>query len=514
MHSGSSASRKAMHTGITCFVDSLGSTDILKLSNKKHLLSHGNGGRRPVAPHYKRGYNTYYRYGDIRRRDVTACHEHPTSAYIHLPFCAQRCAYCAFTVLVSGRASLPKSANEAIGDVLPAHESYVDFLCREISSFFIIHERRHGNEQLSALKTVYLGGGTPSLLHPTLLERVLSTLQHHVRIASDVELTCEMDPATFNNASARAFAALGVNRASIGAQSFDDGLLAACGRVHRSADVYTAVDTVRTAGIRNVSIDLISGLPQMTLETWDRSLRETLSLSPSHISIYDLTLEPKTRFFAQKQKGDLSLPSEDVAVEMLTHAADKLKAHGYERYEVSNFAQTNTSMTTRSRHNLAYWNGRPFYAFGIGATSLVDETRFARPTQLSMYRNFVESLERIAWNDEIAQNGDVAHVIYPNATKRSKLERFEDFVINAMRILDQGVVFAQVVEKFGDVYLQRLKSALAGPCKHLIAEGLVQADTNAEGAVVQVRLTERGALIENTVVSDLLLETVWRNPPE
>lgn len=445
---------------------------------------------------------------------MTACKEHPTAAYIHLPFCAQRCAYCAFTVLVSGRKSLPKLTSEGLSDILPAHESYVNFLCREIKSFFTLYKRQHGEKCLPGLKTVYLGGGTPSLVHPTLLKQVLDTLAQHTRIASDVELTCEMDPATFNSASANAFASLGINRASIGVQSFDDGLLAACGRVHRSDDVYAAVGMVRAAGIKNVSLDLISGLPNMTQSTWDGSLCQALALSPSHISIYDLTLEPKTRFFTQKQRGDLLLPSEDAAIDMLTHAADKLKKHGYERYEVSNFAKKDPFMVTQSQHNLAYWHGKPFYAFGIGATSLVDETRFARPVRLSQYQDFVESLERAASSDEVLNEDDMAHALYPNATRRSKLEGFEDFVINTMRMLNQGFFLAQVGEKFGNKYMQRIRSALEGPCKHLIAEGLIKATLDGEGAISQVCLTEEGAMIENTVVSDLLLETVWRDAPE
>lgn len=445
---------------------------------------------------------------------MTACDKHPTAAYIHLPFCAQRCAYCAFTVLVSGRESLPKQAGGDIKDAQPAHISYVDLLCREIKSFFTLHGRKHGNVRFPALKTVYLGGGTPSLLHPTLLERVLDTLIQHTRVAPDVELTCEMDPATFNGTSARAFADLGVNRASIGAQSFNDEVLAACGRVHRSADIYAAVETVRAAGINNVSLDLISGLPNMTHAVWDHTLCQTLALSPSHVSIYDLTVEPKTRFFTQKQRGDLHLPSEDSAISMLKHAAGKLRLNGYERYEVSNFAKKDPSMITKSQHNLAYWHGDSFYAFGIGATSLVDETRFARPTRLSQYQNFVESLERAASNDEIINEDGVARILYPDASKRSKLESFEDFVINTMRMLNQGIVLSQVGEKFGREYMQRLRNALTGPCEHLVAEGLIKASVDTKGMVAQVCLTEEGALIENTVVSDLLLETVWRNPPE
>lgn len=435
--------------------------------------------------------------------DVSASdNRNPNAIYIHLPFCAQRCAYCAFTVLVSGRSALP---SPEMPPPLPTHTAYIDMLCREIDAFFKL---RPPTVPAAPVRSVYLGGGTPSLIHASLLERLLRTIRHHVNLLPDVELTCEMDPATFSQSSAVEFARLGVNRASIGAQSFDNHLLQVCGRIHRSEDIHTAVNIVRAAGIKNVSLDLISALPNQSFHDWKLSVEEAVSLNPQHISIYDLTLEPGTPFSARYKEGIHPLPSDAASADMLLHAAHYLKEAGYERYEISNFALGPTPSTSRSAHNMAYWRNEPFYAFGVGATSLIDNFRFARPTRLSQYEAYVSSLENTAQN---TLDISVQAKLFPETSKQTQLERFEDKVINSMRLLQDGISFESIHNTFGPFYADRLAKAIE-KSKHLVDEGLLQVIYDENGSMSHVRLTENGALIENSIVSDLLLDSVWRHP--
>lgn len=439
----------------------------------------------------------------------------PASAYIHLPFCAQRCAYCSFTVLVSGRAALP-DVRAASSDAVPlaSHAAYVDLLRREIAAYF--HLRPAQRTPSTSLRTLYFGGGTPSLMHPSLLASVFATLERHVGVAKGAEVTCEMDPATFTASDARQFAEVGVNRASIGAQSFSDELLALCGRIHRRADIGAAVDHVRAAGIPSVSLDLISALPRQSLAEWRHSLGEALALYPDHVSVYDLSIESGTRFGERYRPGVAPLPDEESATRMLCEAADVLGRAGFERYEVSNFARAGAGGrggAARSRHNMAYWRNEPFYGFGIGATSYVDGHRFARPTRLHEYEAYVDALEAAAEDAGSAGTpgkGARAEVLYPGSTEQSRVERFEDLFINGMRLLTDGVRMRDVEEGFGEEFAERMEKGL-GKCRSLVDGGLLRVDGDGRGEGTVIKLTERGALVENTVVAELLLEMLWRD---
>lgn len=425
----------------------------------------------------------------------------PTAAYIHLPFCAQRCAYCAFTVIVSGQSALPQPHTPP---PLKSHITYIDLLCREIIAFFTLRN----TVSHPPLKSLYLGGGTPSLLHPTLFERLLKTIRTFVPFDCNItEITCEMDPATFTQDAAVEFANLGINRASIGAQSFNDSVLKTCNRVHRRADIHAAVSAVRAAGIQNVSLDLISALPGQTISDWTDSLEQACKLSPEHISVYDLTLEAGTSFGNRYTAGMAPLPTEGVSVDMLTEAVQVLHEYSFERYEVSNFARGPGG--TQSRHNLSYWRNEPFYGFGLGATSLVDDFRFARPRQLKQYEAYIKELETATGTADLH---NLDRILYPHVNKLSALEQFEDYFINSMRLLKEGVSLSYVREAFGEVFEERLTRAIE-LCKQWVDNGSLDTAYNQHGVLCNFKLTEKGALVENAIVSDLLLEAVWRSPP-
>lgn len=340
-----------------------------------------------------------------------------------------------------------------------------------------------------------------------------------------------MDPATFTPYTAAAYRALGVNRASVGAQSFDDDLLAVCRRVHRKADISSAMAALRGAGFENVSLDLISGLPGQTLVSWKASLSAALDLYPEHISSYDLTLELGTSFGNKYESGRGPLPPEDEVVEMMTVTADTLGVAGFEHYEVSNFARRGRSLKTsdasprkascnsdkspfRSRHNMAYWRNEPFYAFGLGSTSVLDGYRFARPRRMGDYRAYVEELDNhvnntkgrldgVKWRDRTLKR------LYAGLAPLTKTEQFEDYLINSFRLLVEGVNLKEVEELFGGEVRKRLVEAVKrNEC--LEEDGNLRVTRYGDGEVQSIQLTEQGALVENAILSSLLQDAIWR----
>lgn len=427
--------------------------------------------------------------GDLHKRCLSSQATRMSCArglYLHIPFCVQRCAYCAFAVQVSTRDE--------------AHARYVQLVESEM------RERRRllKEQRVSQLSTVYLGGGTPSLISTQLLDRLLKSVDELFGIAQNAEITCEMDPATFDLQKAREFRHAGVNRVSVGVQSFDDELLKECGRIHNVNDAYTAFEQLHTAGFDNVSIDLISGLPGQTMQSWRRSLQSAVELNPAHISAYDLTLEPGTPFARRFRSGVSPLPSEDLTAQMIRVAGNVLQAAGYERYEISNYARVSDGETVskyRSRHNLTYWRNNPFLAFGLGATSFVDGYRFARPRLMSQYRKYVESLA------EDVRSGDTMesalNVLYPNCKPCSQRDVLEDFMINGFRLLVDGVSIAEMQEKFGETAANRFSKAVHG--SGYLQGGLLELVHDTQ----RVRLTEAGALIENSVLSSLMQDSIW-----
>jgi putative oxygen-independent coproporphyrinogen III oxidase len=294
----------------------------------------------------------------------------PTSAYVHIPFCRRRCFYCDFPVSVLG----DRRRGENSGTVA----QYVDVLAQEI---------RHTPTWGQPLQTVFLGGGTPSLLSVPQLEHILATLDRQFGIAKDAEISMEMDPGTFDYEHLQGYKQLGVNRVSYGVQSFQSQLLQQMGRTHGVEDIYTAVDLLHQAGICNFSLDLISGLPNQTLAQWQQSLEAAIAIAPTHLSVYDLIVEPGTAFSRSYRPGETPLPSDEMAAQMYRWAQQRLTGAGYEHYEISNYAQVGYAC----RHNRVYWERQPFYGFGMGAASYINQHRFTRPRTLKQYSQWVQA---------------------------------------------------------------------------------------------------------------------------
>jgi oxygen-independent coproporphyrinogen-3 oxidase len=287
--------------------------------------------------------------------------------YIQVPFCQAKCTYCNFSTGVFPRTLF---------------EPYVVNVCREIRSHATLYRAAglaawQDASPAFSVDTVYVGGGTPSLLEPDLLARLLGTVGESFPAAFE-EVTLEADPETITLEKARAWREAGFNRISLGVQSFHDAELRPAGRRHRRADIFTAVEHLAAAGLGNVSFDLIAGLPHQTEESWHTSVEELLQLAPRHVSIYLLELDEGSRLGREALGGGHrysvpALPGDDQMAACYQWACERLAGGGYEHYEISNWALPGF----RSRHNLKYWRREPYLGFGAGAHSFDGAERWA-----------------------------------------------------------------------------------------------------------------------------------------
>lgn len=285
------------------------------------------------------------------------------AAYLHIPFCRRRCYYCDFA---TGRGT---------ADLI---ERYVVALGQQIRQY---------EPPARPLTTVFFGGGTPSLLSSEQMTAILTTLGQHLGIDATAEVTTEANPGTLSRSQLAAYKAAGINRVSLGVQAFQEHLLELCGRGHGVAEVYQAVEDLAAVGITNFNLDLIFGLPEQTLADWHDSLDRLLAIRPPHVSLYDLTIEPGTRFGQQYRPGDQPLPSDETTVAMYLAARDRLTAAGYDHYEISNFALPGY----QCRHNRVYWQNGEYYGLGMGAVGYQNRQRYEQPKHLAEYFSQVEA---------------------------------------------------------------------------------------------------------------------------
>lgn len=282
-----------------------------------------------------------------------------TGLYIHLPFCPSLCPYCDFAVIV-GRSD--------------THAPYLAALEIEAAA-------RSEQETWDALHTVFIGGGTPTLLDANAIAGLLERSRERFGWRPDVEVSIEANPETVTSEAMRALAAAGVNRVSVGAQSFDDEVLAALGRAHTADATRRAIDAVRDAGITRINLDLIYGSAAETDASWDATLAQALALQPEHLSTYALTIEERTRFGTLVANGAMPDVDEDVLADRFKLAIDAANAAGLRQYEVSNFARPGGEC----RHNLGTWCGGGYLGLGIGAHSLHASHRWANTRELTAY---------------------------------------------------------------------------------------------------------------------------------
>ncbi len=279
----------------------------------------------------------------------------PKGLYIHLPYCVRKCAYCDFCSLPEGRVS----------------DSYIDCLIKEA--------RLYTRTDKIAVDTVYLGGGTPSLLTPKQLDFLLSHMKQTFDILTDAEITMEVNPGTVSRDSLAAFRRLGINRLSIGLQSIHENELKILGRIHNFDKFLETYSCARAVGFDNISVDLMYGIPEQTEESFGLCLEKIIDLAPEHISAYGLIVEEGTPFFDRRQS--LSLPTEDEECRMYYLADRRLSESGYSHYEISNYARADKE----SRHNLKYWRDLEYIGLGASAYSYFEGARFGNTRSVEEY---------------------------------------------------------------------------------------------------------------------------------
>lgn len=416
--------------------------------------------------------------------------------YVHVPFCRTKCRYCAFhsTPLTAepakseevkryfqllkreialsgrlfGRASAPAAAPAAprltIGDA---------FLARDVLAL----PEADAPAAPGRLDTLYFGGGTPSLLPLAYLERLVAELRRHFDWDAGAEFTVEANPDSADRADFfKRLLALGVNRLSLGAQSFDDETLRLLGRPHTASQTLTAFMTARQAGFRNISLDLIHGLPGQRLRLWLEQVKQAVRLKPEHLSCYGLTIEPGTPFQASLQTGDLSLPDEEEEAKMFLYGADYLESEGYLQYEISSFAK----MGFVSRHNSGYWSGRDYLGLGPGAVSTVAGRRWENPKSLDEYERLLKAM---------ANGAERPVQVLDDQT------RLREYVMLGLRA-SRGVSLKGYRERTGRNLLKEKRRLIEG----LVEHGLARFGRG------YLRLTRRGMLVSNSVIAALLPE--------
>lgn len=380
----------------------------------------------------------------------------PLSLYIHIPFCLRKCHYCAFV---------------STAPPVPDLEEYGALLFDELERRAVMLPRDF------QVATIYFGGGTPSLLPPRLVDRLLAAIARLFVVAADAEVTLEANPGTVTAASLAGYRAAGVNRLSLGVQSLDDRMLASLGRVHTAREARAAVAAARSAGFANVGIDLIHSLPGQRPRQWRDALRRALDLAPEHISAYGLTIEEGTPFAGLVEAGRLSLPGEDAAARMFELTVELLTGAGYEYYEISNFALPGY----RSHHNQVYWRRGDYVGLGAGAHSFLRE-----PAPGYRWQNH-ESLAD--YRQGLAAGGLPAEGV----VRLTEREAMAEWLFLGLRMRD-GVQVERFREEFG-LALSAVYGSVIDRCRRA---GLLRVE---EGTI---RLTERGVLLSNRVFASFL----------
>ena len=406
----------------------------------------------------------------------------PYSLYLHIPFCKHRCAYCDFNTYAGQDDSIP---------------AYVDALIREIEFVGIRAEQSGG---VVEAHTVFFGGGTPSLLSGPQFASIMDALRAAFSFTADAEISIEANPGTTSLEKLAAIRAAGINRISFGVQSANTEELRMLERIHDFFTVIEAVSTARQVGYDNLNLDLIYGLPEQTLQTWQNTVKRVVDLHPEHISAYALTLEHGTPFGRWAAKGLLPLPDPDLAAEMYEWADEFFEANGYVQYEISNWARRVESRKTKinsalrpstsdlrpefaCRHNLQYWRGLPYLAFGAGAHGYANGYRYSNVLRIKTY------IERLSDPSSFGLHTFPLSPATVNQHRQTGSDDMGEFMMTGLRLTREGVAEADFRSRFG----RGLLEVYAKEAEPLIRNGLL------EWTGERLRLTRRGRLLGNQV---------------
>ena len=370
--------------------------------------------------------------------------------YVHIPFCVKKCDYCDFLSAPAGR---------------DTQEQYVQALLHEIQT--------EGGRRKEPVASVFIGGGTPSILEADLLEKILKALSRCFYIEKEAEVTMEANPGTLTLEKLRICRENGVNRLSLGLQSPDDTELASLGRIHDYQQFLESYQMAREAGFHNVNVDLMFGIPGQTRDGWEKSLRIVAALNPEHISAYSLIIEEGTPFAAR----NLALPDEDTEYQMYEDTARILGEYGFEQYEISNYARDGKACI----HNIGYWTGVSYLGLGLGAASLMDGCRFTNTTSLERYTT-------------ASRKPDFPDNIRKDLIKLTRQEQMEEFMFLGLR-LRSGISKVEFAQRFG-IPIEEIYGDVIRRYKEL---ALLQEENG------RIFLSRHGIHVSNTVMADFLL---------
>ena len=378
------------------------------------------------------------------------------SLYVHIPFCVRKCLYCDF---------LSFSANEEV------MKAYFKALSKEL-------KESAKDYSDSMVKTVFFGGGTPSLPKAEYICDILSDIKENYRLSENAEISLELNPGTASFDKMRSYKNAGFNRLSIGIQSFNDEELKKLGRIHDSATALRTYEDARRAGFDNINIDIMSALPGQSVESYLNTLSRAVKLSPEHISAYSLIIEEGTPFFDM----DLDLPNEEADRDMYHKTAEMLLEHGYHRYEISNYAKDGFEC----RHNKVYWKRGDYLGVGLGAASLIDNVRFNNTRDLKEYLTSSDIIKR-------------------DTEELSVKAQMEEFMFLGLR-LTEGIRTDDFKREFGktvfDVYDEVIDKYLLMTFLELCDEDMNITDDKEKTAYL--KLSEQGLDVCNTIMADFL----------
>lgn len=368
--------------------------------------------------------------------------------YIHVPFCKSRCIYCGFFSTVS----------------LERRDEYVEKVCREL-------EFRKDYLNGEDIETIYFGGGTPSQLSTAQLKKILDAVLYIYNVREGAEITLEGNPDDLTLDFLHEVRLLGFNRLSMGVQTFDDERLKFLHRRHSAEQALVAVENARKAGFENMSIDLMFGFPNQTLDEWKQDVSKAVNLGVEHISAYSLMYEDGTQLASKLDKGEIAEVDDELSLQMYQHLVEELRKAGYEHYEISNFAKP----SYRSRHNSSYWHGVPYLGVGAGAHSFDGVSRQYNVDSLKGYLLGEEQIR-----EELTES-----------------EKYNEYIFTGLRTCD-GVALDELLSKFGNVYYDY---CILNAEKHILSGKLIL-DSNGNGKIL--RLSSTGIFVSNDIMSDLM----------
>lgn len=372
----------------------------------------------------------------------------PTSAYVHIPFCTQICYYCDFSKVFI--------KNQPV-------DSYLEHLLEEFRFY-----------DIQKLRTLYIGGGTPTALSAPQLEVLLKGLTKNLDLSVLEELTIEANPGDLDADKIAVLKNSAVNRVSLGVQTFDNKMLKKIGRSHLEKDIYENIDRLKLAGFDNISIDLIYALPGQTMEQVKENVAKAIGLDIPHMSLYSLILENHTVFMNRMRRGKLPLPKEELEAEMFEYIIAELERAGFEHYEISNFSKSGFE----SRHNLMYWDNAEYYGIGAGASGYVNGVRYKNHGPIRHYLSAVEEGNARITEEHLSQKEQMEEEMFLGLRKKS------------------GVSMARFEEKFGRSFDELYGEIV----RDLVQQGLMQIEGD------RVRMTKRGLFLGDTVAERFILE--------